>query len=123
MAYPGGRILSDAALLLCAQLREQVREGVYPRGPDDWAAMSRSAFRQELLRFRERYAAGLGQELRRQSPDRFCENMTAYLEDWMLIEDCGETIRLCPAVGKWCGAFPKAWLEKQGGEHELLANE
>lgn len=115
MAYPGRQIKSDAALLLCAQLREQILEGVYPRGLDDRVTLSRPQFQQELLRCRERYFEGLGQELRKLSPDRFCEIMTAYLSDWMLLEDCGEAIRLCPAVGKWCGAFPSAWLEKQGG--------
>ena len=114
-AFPGGRVLSDAALLLCAQLGEQIREGVYPRGPDDRVTMGRPQFHRELLRCREQNAAGLGQELRKLSPDRFCETMTAYMAGWMLLEDCGETIRLCPAVGKWCGEFPAAWVEKQGG--------
>ncbi len=122
-AYPDDRVISDAALLLCAQLREQIRDGVYPRGPDDRVAMSRPQFQQELRRFREQYAAGLGQELRKLLPERFCETMTAYLSEWMLLEDCGETIRLCPAVGKWGGAFPDGWQKKTGGQNGSLANE
>ncbi len=123
MAFPGSRVMSDAVLLLCTQLREMVREGVYPRGSDDRVTLSRPQFRQELLRCRDRYAAGLGQELRKLSPDRFCEAITTYMADWMLLEDRGETIRLCPAVGKWCGEFPAAWIAKQGGQNEPLANE
>ena len=94
-----------------------VREGVYPRGSDDRVTLSRPQFRQELLRCRDRYAAGLGQELRKLSPDRFCEAITTYMADWMLLEDRGETIRL------WCGEFPAAWIAKQGGQNEPLANE
>lgn len=123
--YPGTRALSDVALLLCAQLREQIEQGVYPRREDDTVLLTRREFRYELERCRARYGNGWGSQLRACSLDRICEELTAYMAGWMLLDELDEDILLCPAAGKLVGRYPVAYQNgpEEVGEDEPLEDE
>jgi len=125
MIYPGTRAMSDAALLLCAQLREQIRQGVYPRQEDDTVLLTQREFRYEIGRCRERCGNGWGSQLRACSLDRICQELTAYMSSWMLLEELDGDILLYPAVGKLVGAYPASYQNELGEveENEPLEDE
>lgn len=125
MLYPGTRALSDAALLLCAQLREQIIQGVYHRREDDTVLLTRREFRYEVERCRARYGNGWGSQLRACSLERICQELTVYMADWMLLEVLDEDILLDPAVGKLVGGYPASYQNESGEveEDELLEDE
>lgn len=116
--YPGSRALSDVALLLCAQLREQVDQGVYPRRADDTVLLTRREFRYEIQRCRDRCGNGWGSLLRACSLERICDELTAYMASWMLLEELEEDILLYPAVGKLVGSYPAAYRNESGEEED-----
>lgn len=118
MLYPGTRALSDAALLLCAQLREQVSQGVYHRREDDTVLLTRREFRYEVERCRARYGNGWGSQLRACSLERICQELTVYMADWMLLEVLEEDILLYPAAGKLVGSYPAAYQNESGEVEE-----
>lgn len=118
MLYPGTRALSDAALLLCAQLREQIRQGVYHRHEDDTVLLTRREFRYEVERCRARYGNGWGSQLRACSLERICQELAAYMADWMLLEVLDEDILLDPAVGKLVGSYPASYQNESGEVEE-----
>lgn len=118
MLYPGTRALSDAALLLCAQLREQIIQGVYPRREDDTVLLTRREFRYEVERCRARYGNGWGSQLRACSLERVCQELTVYMADWMLLEVLDEDILLDPAVGKLVGSYPASYQNESGEVEE-----
>lgn len=117
MLYPGTRALSDVALLLCAQLRDQVIQGVYPRRADDTVLLTRREFRYEIQRCRDRYGNGWGSQLRACSLEHICQELTAYMAGWMLLEELDGDILLYPAVGKLVGRYP-ATYQNESGEGE-----
>ena len=125
MLYPGTRALSDAALLLCAQLREQINQGVYHRREDDTVLLTRREFRYEVERCRARYGNGWGSQLRACSSERIYQELTAYMADWMLLEVLEEDILLYPAAGKLVGSYPAAYQNesREGEEDEPLEDE
>lgn len=79
--YPGTRTLSNVALLLCAQLREQIEHCL------------------------ARYGNGWGSQLRTCSLERICQELTAYMADWMLLEVLEEDISI-QLWGNWWGTIP-----------------
>ena len=87
MLYPGTRALSDVARLLCAQLREQIVQGVYPRRVDDTVLLSRREFCHEIERCRARCGNGWGSQLRACSLEHICQELTAYMAGWMFLEE------------------------------------
>ena len=125
MLYPGTRALSDAALLLCAQLREQINQGVYHRREDDTVLLTRREFRYEVERCRARYGNGWGSQLRACSSERVCQELTIYMADWMLLEVLEEDILLYPAAGKLVGSYPATYQNesREGEEDEPLEDE
>ena len=118
LSYPGTRALSDAALLLCAQLREQIVQGVYPREENDTVVISRREFQREVAYCRAQWGNGWGSTLRGLSLERICQELTEYMSGWMLLVEYGEDLLLCPAVGKWVGRYPPSWRNECGEEDE-----
>ena len=123
--YPNTQAMSDVALLLCAQLREQMKQGVYLRQEDDTVLLTRLEFRHEISRCRARYGNGWGSQLRAYSLDRICQELTAYMSNWMLLEELDGDILLYPAVGKLVGAYPASYQNEpeEAAEDEPLEDE
>lgn len=112
--YPGPRALSDVALLLCAQLRNQVIQGVYPRRADDTVLLTRREFRYELQRCRDQCGNGWGSQLRACSLERITQELTAYMAGWMFLEELEGDILLYPAAGKLVGHYPETYQNESG---------
>ncbi len=112
LVYPGTRALSDVALLLCAQLREKILSGVYPRQEDDTVILTRREFRREIESCRERTGNGWGAELRKMTLEQVSRDLTAYMADWMLLEPRDDDIVLLSAAGKLVGSYPDSWQNK-----------
>lgn len=116
LVHPRDLALSDVALLLCAQLREQIVQGVYPRTEEDMVLLTRREFWQELLQCRARHGTGWGRRLRALSLETLCQELVAYMADWMLLEEREDGLALCPAVGKWVGHYPAGYHGEMGEE-------
>ena len=125
LIYPGTRALSDAALLLCTQLREEIAQGRYFRREDDTVLLSRREFRYETERCRSLCGNGWGSQLRAMSLDRIVQELTAYMAQWMLLEEMEDDILLYPAVGKLVGHYPASFHNeiREGEEDDPLEDE
>lgn len=117
LVHPGDAVISDVTLLLCAQLREQIAAGVYPRNEDDTVQLSRRELQYELAQCRSQYGNGWGRRLRELPADKLFQELTAYMAGWMLLEEQDESFVLYPAAGKWVGRYPARYLgETEEGE-------
>lgn len=115
--YPRDAAISDAALLLCAQLRSQIVSGVYPRNEDDTVFLTRREFQHELAQCRSQYGNGWGRRLRELPMDKLAQELTAYMAGWMLLEEQEEGFTICPAAGKWVGRYPERYQNDAGEEN------
>jgi len=116
LVHPRDAAISDAALLLCAQLREQIIAGVYPRGEDDTVLLTRRELQHEVAQCRAKYGSGWGRRLRELPGDKLFQELTAYMADWMLLEEQEDGFVLYPAAGKWIGRYPARYQEETGEE-------
>lgn len=71
------------------------------------------------------FGNGWGAQLRACSSERICQELTAYMADWMLLKVLEEDILLYPAVGKLVGSYPAAYQNEssEGEEDEPLEDE
>lgn len=44
------------------------------------------------------------------------QELAAYMQDWMLLEEEEGVLALCPAVGRWTGHYPANYNGEMGGE-------
>lgn len=125
VTYPGTRALSDAALLLCAQLREEVLQGRYLRREDDTVVLTSREFQYEVEQCRARHGNGWGSQMRAMSLDRVVQDLTDYMAQWMLLEKLGDDILLYPAAGKLVGNYPASFHNElhEGEEDGPLEDE
>ena len=77
--HPRDAAIPDAALLLCAQLRDQITAGVYPRGEDDTVFLTRREFQHELVQCRGKYGDGWGRRLRELPLEKLVQELAAYM--------------------------------------------
>lgn len=117
LVHPRDTAISDAALLLCAQLRNQITSGVYPRNGDDTVFLTRREFQYELVQCRTQYGNGWGRRLRELPLEKLGQELAAYMAGWMLLEEQAEGLVLYPAVGKWVGRYPARYRDGSGEEN------
>ncbi len=116
LVHPRDAAIPDAALLLCAQLRNQITVGVYPRNEDDTVFLTWREFQHELVQCRRQYGNGWGRRLRELPLEKLGQELTAYMAGWMLLEEQTEGFVLYPAVGKWTGHYPARYQGEPGEE-------
>ena len=117
LVHPRDAAISDAALMLCAQLRNQIKAGVYPRGEDDTVFLTRREFQHELVQCRMQYGNGWGRRLRELPLEKLVQELTTYMTGWMLLEQQVEGFVLYPAVGKWVGHYPTRYQDDSREEN------
>lgn len=110
--HPRDSAISDVALLLCAQLRNRIKAGIYPRNEDDTVFLTHREFQHEMIQCQAQYGTGWGRRLRELSLDKLAQELISYLSDWMFLEKQLEGILLYPAVGKWIGRYPAQYQDR-----------
>ena len=100
------------ALLLCAQLRNRIKAGIYPRNEDDTVFLTHREFQHEMIQCQAQYGTGWGRRLRELSLDKLAQELISYLSDWMFLEKQLEGFLLYPAVGKWIGRYPAQYQDR-----------
>lgn len=118
VCWPRDSALSDVALLFCSLIREQVTRGETDRREDDMIVLTPREFRHLVDTCKESSGSGWGKQLRELSPDKLYQELLAYMESWMLAEDHGDNLLICPAAGKWTGSFTKDFSGSWKGEQK-----
>lgn len=116
VTHPRESALSDVVVLLCAQLREKIAQGIWPRQGDDTVVLTCREFARELEECRRQSERGWGRTLRETAPERLLAQVLEYMEGWMLLSCQGDKICLWPAVGKWVGCYPTRFEQHSDAE-------
>lgn len=118
MLHPRDTAISDAVLMLCAQLRQKINEGIYAKENDDTVWLSLFDFRKEVLSCKAKWDSAWGKGLREESDDGFLEKITKYMFDWMLLAPMDGAILLYPSIGKMIGRYPEDYQKNtEEGNH------
>jgi uncharacterized protein (TIGR02678 family) len=116
--YPNDKGESNAALCLCALLREKIKSETYSRRADDTVFLSDQEFNREVSQCLAQYGPYWGKNLRSLGEDKLAETMIIFMERWMLLKKEPNGVLLYPAVGKWIGHYPANLVTEQESEEE-----
>lgn len=111
VAHPRDAMLPQIVLMLCSQLRKDLRGGKVSKGEDESIAISKERFSQWALSCRDHWGKGWSKEFREMEKDKFVEAVRNYMRDWMLLEERGDMVAFLPAAGKLSGFFPEDFEE------------
>ncbi len=110
--HPRDAQIAETVLLLCSQLREGIREGVWRRDETDCVTMSREEWEEEILSCRRKYGSSWSKEYREMDPRKLIREVNRYMTSWLMIRLRGEEVVLTPMVGKAGGFYPPDGEEK-----------
>lgn len=115
--HPRDAMLPELILVFCGEIREKEEKGLWERRPDERILVSREAFKEALLECRGRFRQAWSKEYREMEEGKLLLAVISYMKGWMMLEEAGETLLICPAAGKTVGRYPEDFQIKEKG-HE-----
>lgn len=111
---PNDTGLSDVLLLVCAEIREQVRQEIWLPEKDDRIQVTLVEFEQLLRKIRREQGAGFMKSLRDLTDGEFVRRMETEMTLWRLlaIDEAQQLVMILPMAGKIIGRYPQDY---QGG--------
>lgn len=116
--YPKDSMLSELVLLICKEIRERVREGVFRKESDESVRLKKEQLEDLIFQCKEKYGSAWSKEYREMEQSRLVEQAVFYMEDWMLLSRNRDDITIYPAAGKIIGQYPKVYELKEGAKDE-----
>ena len=111
---PNDTGLSDVLLLVCAEIREQVRQEIWLPEKDDRIQVTLVEFEQLLRKIRREQGAGFLKSLRDLTDGEFVRRVETEMVLWHLlaIDEAQQLVTILPTAGKIVGRYPQDY---QGG--------
>lgn len=110
--HPREAMLSEAVLLVCTEIQEQVHRGSLVPGADEKIPVSEEVFTRLVLDCRDRWREAWSKEYREMEDKKVVAAVKGYMVDWMMLKEQDGQLFLCPAVGKQRGFYPADYQMK-----------
>ncbi|HVI41517.1 MAG TPA: TIGR02678 family protein, partial [Anaerovoracaceae bacterium] len=104
--HPRDAMLPEIVLIVCEEIRNRVKEGIWTKGYDECVQIGENQFKDLLAECKAKYGSAWSKEYREMDAARVMESVVRYMKNWMLLSDRDEVIIL-PAAGKLIGKYPK----------------
>lgn len=115
--FPEGNTLSDIVLLLNTLIQEKIENRKITVPIDEQICISKEEFRRLVEECKMKFGHGLNKTYREMTFDEFYREVTAYMEELMLIEVRWDDVKIKPIAGKICGKYPDDFW-KNGEKNE-----
>lgn len=117
--FPGNNALSDIVLLICAEIRKQVGDGVWTVQKNDTVLVDQLAFERLLRKVKEEWGAGFIKGYREMPEGEFVREFLETMETWTFIGRIPEEqqVVIYPSAGKLAGSYPRDYIAKIQNEN------
>lgn len=105
--YPRENMISDISLLVCALARRKVLQGEYEKEENDFVIIDQNKWTDLLTECSSCYKDLWNKEFSEKPLEKFLNEVTYFMESWLLIKNDKNNIILLPAIGKIIGMYPK----------------
>lgn len=105
--YPRENMISDISLLVCALARSKVLQGEYKKEENDYVILEKNQWTDLLEECSNCYKDLWNKEFSEKPLDKFLNEVSDFMESWLLIKKCMNSVILLPAIGKIIGMYPK----------------
>ena len=109
--HPRDAMLPEIVLVVCEEIRNRVKTGIWAKGYDECIQISESQFGELLAECKVKYESAWSKEYREMDESKVTESVVRYMKNWMLLSD-GDGIKVLPAAGKLIGKYPKDFKAK-----------
>jgi uncharacterized protein (TIGR02678 family) len=103
--HPSDKMIAGFTALLCGKIR------TWPDIKKSDQMLCKSIEKEELYEFitetRKELSEGLSKEFREMTDDKLVDAVTAYMSDWMMIEETDDNFLICDGTFKTCGRYPR----------------
>lgn len=110
--HPRDAMLPELAMMFCREIRQETSEGVLLRDSDDTIVLDKRHFYHILSVCKEKYDAGWSKEYRMMNMEKLLDDVSEYMESFMMLRKEEETYRILPGAGKITGVYPKDFKKK-----------
>lgn len=105
--YPQENMISDISLLVCALARSKVLKGEYKKEENDYVILHQSKWADLLTECHQSYKNLWNKGFCEKPFEKFLNEVSDFMESWVLIKKDKDNIILLPAIGKIIGMYPK----------------
>lgn len=116
--HPRDAMIAELVLIVCAEIRSRVNEGVLFKEQDECVKVSKQQFVSLINLCKGKYDSAWSKEYREMNLDKLVEEIILYMENWMLLSKSEEGMVLYPAIGKIVGRYPRDFKAKEVAEDE-----
>lgn len=115
--FPSNNSLSDILLLSFKEIRWKIQEGQWTTTQDEMCLIDYITFENVLKEVKTQYNKGFAKKYREMPEGEFVKIVTEEMQRWMFlkVDEESQQVKICPAVGKIQGSYPKEYL---GGANE-----
>ena len=106
-------MLPEVVLMLCRMIRKNIETGQWKVRQDGCILLSREEFQRELSSCHNKYKAAWSKEYREMEDGKLFTIVTAYMKDWMMIDEWDQEIVVYPGAGKIIGDYPADFRTKE----------
>ena len=104
--HPRDAMLSEAVLLVCQKIQDELDIGKLEKTENERIFMSRKKFADLVHECRDKWLAGWSKEFREMDEKKLLETIVKYMEDWLMIRCENVQIVIYPATGRLSGVYP-----------------
>lgn len=105
--FPRENMISDISLLVCALARSKVLQGEYKKEENDYVILDIYQWTDLLSECSNCYKDLWSKEFSEKPFEKFLNEVSSFMESWLLIKKDKNNIILLPAIGKIIGMYPK----------------
>ena len=109
--HPRDNMLSEIVLLICAQVQEYLREGIYSKEGDETILLTEMEYKKMILDCKKHWNKAWSKEYREMDDKKVVENVKKYMKDWMMLREKDGEICILAATGKQSGFYPNDYVE------------
>jgi uncharacterized protein (TIGR02678 family) len=110
--HPKDAMLPELVMMICREIRQEIKEGVLLRESDDTVSLDQRHFYHLLSVCKEKYDAGWSKEYRAMNMEKLLAEVSEYMVNWMMLKKVDGMFRIFPGTGKVTGRYPKDFKKR-----------
>ncbi len=105
--HPRDAMLPEVVLLICADIRSRVENGMLDKRENESIFIGTSDFEKLVWDCRETWKEAWSKEYREMEKRKLIENVRKYMTDWMMLRRQDSGYEILPAAGKLSAVYPR----------------
>lgn len=109
--FPGNNSVSDILVLCFGKMRDKISAGEWSLQKDEMCQISQMELEHLIKEVKQEFGDGFAKGYREMPEGEFVKVIMDEMERWQFLKrEEGQEVKICPAVGKLRGEYPKDYV-------------